>query len=271
MRNQLLAAVAGVALLSTASAGVVYEIKSVRYGSGEPVEEFINASVDGDNLKMVMGGTADGNADEMIFRGSVPEMIMVDHKEKRYYVMDESTIREIGNQMSDIERQMQEALKDVPPEQRPMIEQMMKSRMPKGMQGPSKPTFQLNRTPEKGTRNGYPCVKYELLREGTLMQEMWVTDWSNIEGGADVRDAFLGMSEFFQSLRDAMPDFVRDDDNMFQNMKDMDGFPVVSLDYSPDGTLEGESKLVSAARQSIDTAAFGPPDGYVREEMRMGR
>ena len=163
MRNQLLAAVAGIAMFSTASAGVVYEIKSVLYGSGEPVEETINASVDGDNLKMVMGGTADGNADEMIFRGGVPEMIMVDHKEKRYYVMDESTIREMGNQMSDIERQMQEALKDVPPEQRPMIEQMMKSRMPKGMPGAVEADFSAKPDVGKGHPERLPVCQIRIV------------------------------------------------------------------------------------------------------------
>ena len=268
MRLRILVALVGIIAISTASAGVVYQIESTTKGSGEPRVETITAKVDGDNLKMSMGSAGGGVSDDMIFRGGVPEMIMVSHKEKKFYVIDDGVIEQIGGQMSDIERQIQEALKDVPPDQRALVEQMMKSRMPKGAQATSAPSFTINKTSDRDTKNGYPCVRYELILNGTKIQDMWVTEFENVEGGAEVRDAFLGMSEFFQSLRDAMPQFARGgDENMFQHMKEMDGFPVVTFDYGPDGSVQGESKLVSASRQSVSADEYNPPANYVKQDM----
>ena len=54
-------------------------------------------------------------------------------------------------------------------------------------------------------------------------------------------------------------------------MKELGGFPVVTSEFGEDGSLEGESALRSAKRQTIDPDAFEPPSGYKRQEMLPGR
>ena len=59
-------------------------------------------------------------------------------------------------------------------------------------------------------------------------------------------------------------------DQAFVHMKEMGGFPVVTRDFTDDGSLESESSLHSARRQTLDPDAFEPPSGYKRQEMFKG-
>ncbi len=63
----------------------------------------------------------------MIFLGN--EFIYVDHKEESYIVMDEAMVDDVSAQVSDAMKQMEAELANMPPEQRAMVEQMMKGRM----------------------------------------------------------------------------------------------------------------------------------------------
>ncbi len=46
-------------------------------------------------------------------------------------------------------------------------------------------------------------------------------------------------------------------------MKELGGFPVVTREFDDyDGSLEGETALRSARRQTLDPDAFEPPKGY---------
>ena len=251
-----------------ALAGVVFEIETKDHTSSE--SGLIQASVEGTNLKMVVVSADMSDKDEMIFRGDRREMVVVDHGDKSYMVIDEAMIQSIGKKLTGIDAQMQKMLADVPPEQRAMFEKMMQGRMPQQTQAPAKSIVEFRNTGERGTRNGYPCVKYEVSIGGRQSQEMWVTDWDNIEGGADAASAFESMATFFQDMRDAMPSFGREsdaDDNPFQHMSELNGFPVVTYDYAPDGSLEGESALRSSKRRTLDPAEFEPPSGYKRRTM----
>ena len=58
----------------------------------------------------------------------------MDHKDKSYIVMDEAMLDEVSAQMSEAMKEMEAQLASMPPEQRAMVEQMMKGQM-QGMTG----------------------------------------------------------------------------------------------------------------------------------------
>ncbi|MFQ5350723.1 MAG: hypothetical protein ACE5EG_09800, partial [Thermoanaerobaculia bacterium] len=194
--------------LAPALAGVVYEIEVKDHEQSPPKTESIEAAVEGRHLKMGIASGGRGAQGEMIFRGDRREMVVVDHDNRTYHLIDEAAVGQIAAQVGGAMRQMQEALKNVPADKRAMIEQMMKQKMPD--QAPARPENVLQKTGDRADMNGYPCVKYEVLRGGRKIRELWVTDWSNVEGGGDVVDAFEDMAEFFGELMDAIPDFGQD-------------------------------------------------------------
>lgn len=260
--------VCAIAAQAPALAGVVYEIEVTDHGQSTPRSESIEAAVEGRNLKMGISSGGRGKQGEMVFRGDSREMVVVDHEDRSYHVIDEASMRAIADQVGSVMSQMQEALKNVPEDQRKMVEKMMQQRMPQAR--PEKPKSELKNTGEKASKNGYPCVKYDVLRDGRKVRELWVTDWSNVEGGSEVVDAFEDMAGFFKELMDSIPDFGQggsSGDPVFAHMKEIGGFPVVTKEFGEDGSLEGESTLRSARRQKLDPAAFEPPSGYKRLSM----
>lgn len=260
-------------------AGVVYEIDVTDHEQSPPKTESIEMAAEGRHLKMGIGGGSNDRKGDMIFRGDRREMVVVDHDDKTYVVMDEEAIQGVAGQVNSAMGQMQEALKDVPADKRAMIEQMMKQKMPgQAAQAPKRPTSELKKTGERATHNGYPCVKYEVLHNGRKLRELWVTDWSNLEGSSDVSATFGDMADFFREMMDSFsslgggagPMSFGGGDTFFEHMKDLGGFPVVTKEFDEDGSLEGEATLRSARRQTLDPDAFEPPSGYKRRQMFTG-
>ncbi len=251
-------------------AGVVYEIEVKDHEQSPPKTESIQAAVEGRSLKMGIASKGEGAQGEMIFRGDRREVVVVDHNDRSYHLFDEAAIGQIAGQLSEAERMMQEALKNVPEDKRAMIEEMMKRRLPP-QAVPKRSENELRKTSERGDRNGFPCVKYEVWRDGRKSRELWVTDWDNVEGGSEVIGAFEDMADFFRRMLDSFPGMGDSGgpigDTAFEHMKELGGFPVVTREFDDDGSLEGETALRSARRQTIDPDAFEPPSGYKRQEM----
>lgn len=259
-------------LAGPALAGVVYEIDVTDHQQSPPQTESMQTAVEGRHLKLgVASGGENGNG-EMIYHGDRKEMVWIDHDRKTYFVIDETTMRELAKQIDDAMKMMEQALANVPESQRAMVEDMMRKKMPQA-QNVERPKTELRKTGETAQHNGYPCVKYEVLREGQKIRELWVTDWANIEGGAEVAELFYEMSEFFQEMLDSLPKFADSggSDQALEHMREMSGFPVITRELSDDGSIESESSLTSARSQNLDPDAFEPPSGYKRQEMFKGR
>lgn len=258
---------------NVAAAGVAFEIEVIDRMSG--TTDTSEAIVSDGNLKLGVASSDGAPDNDMIFRGDRREMLVIDHERKSYAVIDSATIAEIGGKvstaMSQMDAQIQEALKDVPADQRAMVEQMMKQRMPQQVQAaPEESTSEVRKTGDKGDKNGYPCRRYEVINDGRKVRDLWVTDWDNIEGGEETVEVFEDMADFFAELTAAMPSFAQGpglDDNPFGHMREIGGFPVVTLEYADDGAVEYESSLKSTRKMSVDPDAFEPPSAYERQQM----
>ncbi len=272
-------AVAALAMLcfQVAFAGVAFKIE-VKHHKGEKAEvQNIDVLAEDQNVKMNMTGKGKRSPGSMIFLGERGEMIMVDDEDKSYMVMDKETMEKMGSQLNEAMSQLDEALKNVPPEQRAMMEKMMKKRMPNQGQAETSKS-ELKKTGESKTINGYDCVKYETLRDGKKEQELWVTSWDNIEGGKEAATAFEQMAVFFKDLMDSFSKaggplagmMNRIGSNAFEHVKEMNGVPVYSKSFASDGSLESESTLVSSEQQDLSAVAFQPPEGYKKREMMAG-
>jgi hypothetical protein len=152
----------------------------------------------------------------------------------------------------------------MPPEQRAMAEQMMKSRMPDR----SKAAPQIKKTNQRKKINGYPCVLYEALQEGRKTNEFWVTDWKNVKEGRNAAESFVEMSEMIQAMTAGSPQGARLQGNTpLSFIKQFQGFPVMTREYDTDGTLKRESQLRSVKPSKMGSADFAPPAGYEKKQI----
>lgn len=256
-------------------AGVVFEIETKDHRSQPAQTDAIRMAVEGRSLTIdIAPSQASRRGGAMLYRGDRREMTVVDHQRKSFFVMDARTMQQLGGQinaaMSQARGLTEQALQGLSSEQRAMLERTMKDRMP-AQQPTHKPQTTVRRLDQSAQVYGYPCQLYEVRRDGRKIRDLWVTEWSNIEGGSELAPVFADMGQFHRELISAMPQIAGQSggmvDSPFTAMKEIDGFPVASRDYASDGTVESETALRSAKRQRLDPAAFNPPTGYKRQEM----
>ena len=259
--------------------GVVFEIEVKDHEQSPPKTSEMEVVIEGRNISIPVSSDdgVDGRG-KMIFRGDRGdngEVVVVDDDQKTYYVMDDAAVRAMAGQLGNVQKQMEEVIKNLPKEQQEAIKKAQEqgvtgAGIPPPMKPRSKP--EVKRTGERGEKQGYPCVKYEVFQDGRKIREIWTTDWDNIDGGDEAEDAFRGMGTFFNALWDALPPMPGGEgpfagQNPYDELNYENGFPVVITGYGEDGGLEDESWLKRTRRQHIDPSAFEPPSGYKRMSM----
>ncbi len=255
-----------------ASAAVVFEIETRDLTSGGEAQ-LGRIVVSGENMKMEMAGQTDGRRADTIFRGDRQEMVIIDHGERSYFVLDKAALAALGGQMSAAMKQVEAALAQLPKEQREMAERMMKQQLERaGGAGDTGPTTEYTKTGERGTHNGYPCVRYIGRRGSETIVEMWVTDWSNLEGAREVAGVFRSFGEFATTLMESLQQLggpmasAIEGSNPFDAFDNIDGFPVITRSFSA-GRPESETSLREVRNETIDPAEFEVPVGYKRQTM----
>ena len=199
--------------------------------------------------------------------------------EKRSYTS--STVKEFAQwiqgaqqvaseHMAKAMKQMQEQMKDMPPEQRKMMEEMMRSQMPKTGPAPQdcvEPKVELKKTGQQATIAGYPAVRYDVLADGKPESELWIA--SGIAAWREMDPQKL--QRFASEMAKLAPrcgsvkgqhGFRRDDPAW---KLASEGYPVRTVHRSDGGvTME----VVKAESRSIPAAEFQPPAGFVRKTLR---
>lgn len=312
----LIGAAAMVVAPVMAWAGVVFEVETTYhsgYRTGEESESML-IYVEGKNLKMsiagnrnsgsmpMVGGSVSENAsasasdsgsasnsapgegtenelsDEMIYRSDRREMVVVDHENKEYYVIDESFVHamlgNIGGGVSGANNKSPLAglLDQIPAENREMVEGLL-GELTKASQQNGRVTSggsQRGYTPLKirrgarVTTNGYPAANYTLSRNGQTVQELSVADWSDLGVGSAEQETFESYFEFFaemEKLSKNSPFGSDEDANFFESMDQIGGFPVAGRHFEG-GEVDEEWSLRSSRRRTLDPDEFEPPAGY---------
>ena len=206
------------------------------------------------------GGAA---ATAMIFRDNA--LLILNSQERSYYRMDEQTMTRLGSQISAAMQQMQEQLANLPPEQRAMMEEMMKGRMPEGMSmgGAGQPPA-LRVEPAGSERVGpYSCDKYAVYQGQNKTQEICVVPDSQIGALGEVMETFRAMARFTRKLVESTPQGPLSNmtQNPFQVLDEIEGFPVLTRQFE-NGQPTHETLFKSASEQDLSDDLFSVPNGY---------
>ena len=231
--------------------------------------------VKGQNIRLDFYQKGDVRDGSMVFRGDQGKLIMINHEDKTYIVLDEAAMEALGSRMDQVMSQMEEALKDVPPEEREMIRKMMKKKMP-GMSGVEAQEPRIEKV-GSGKVGGYSCTKYDIYKGDEKTMQHCVAPWGKIDGGSEMKSAMLGMGDFMDQMAERFSSSssiagpgVQNERNMFKQLRKLDGFPVQTIIYVQDEVV-GESNLVSSKKETVDLAEFEPPSGYSLQSIDMGQ
>lgn len=265
------ASVIALFLTYNAYADVVFQMQQKELNP-ESVGE-IKGKVKENNLRMDFYENGTELNGSMVFLGGKNEMIMIDHDNKSYIIMDEATMKSLAAQIEQAMSQMEAAMKDMPPDQREQMMEMMKQKMP-GMGGGSYVEPVLKKVGE-GNVKGVSCVKYDVYRGDEKVRQHCVANWNSIQGGEEMMTVMLRMADFVDmmaksfskagSLAGGQMQFEK---NVFNQLNQLNGFPIETIEYS-DGKEESISTFESSEKTTVDASDMAPPAGYTKQSTGM--
>jgi hypothetical protein len=167
---------------------------------------------------------------------------------------------------------MQDQMASMPPQQRAMMEQMMKGRggAMAGMAGgaPAAPktiTFSAKGGSDKV--GSFTCTKYDELTDGKRTAEICAAPFDQVKVTESDRKSLQGLQKFFEPLMKMAPGrggFTMPDTEQLK------GFPVHSVNYDGDKATF-ETTVLSVEQKSIDGAMFTLPAGLTKRDLMGGR
>jgi hypothetical protein len=196
----------------------------------------------------------DANTSTMFLTdGGRNRLVILDKQKNEYRELDQQTMDQMGKQMQGAMAQMEEAMKNMPPQQREMMEKMMKGKMPQA----SAPVAQTVYTAKgRSTVNGFACTQYDGTRSGEKVADVCAAQPSVLKFAA-------GETQLFEKLREFSAGFMKTMANMpmLSNIANsaaaeygFEGFPVQRTTFR-NGQAATKQELKSAT-----TASFGDAD-----------
>jgi hypothetical protein len=203
-----------------------------------------------------------GKDNGMILKGST--IVIVDDGKKTYTEMDKEQMKKVAAQANAAMKQMQDKLKNMPPEQRAMMEKMLGNQIPGGLNADKPDVYDAKNTGRTETVEGRKCTVWNLSRNGKLLEEMCVVPFSSLPGKEDFEKSFKEMAEAFAEFSKGMPGVT----NQVQVRANVNGYPVRSRSYDAAGNLRGtETVLTKWVEESVPATSFEVPKGYKKKEM----
>ena len=259
-------------LVGAAPAYAGWVMDQVMRGGGEGGR--MQVLIQANQMKNVMLGADGQPAMAFIVDLNAETITQVDYRGRRYMT---ATIQQYGQMMGAARlaasgqiagaiEQMQEALKDMPPERRQMMEQIMRSRMGQAGQAPQEcrePRIEARRTDQQANIAGYPAVRFDILTEGGPVSEVWIapgiTAWKEMDPQKLARfSAEMGKLAGCGGGRGG--GFGADPSLKLAG----EGYPVRSMHPATGATVE----VVKAESRAIPAAEFQPPAGFTPQTLQ---
>ncbi|NIP29576.1 MAG: DUF4412 domain-containing protein [Candidatus Dadabacteria bacterium] len=184
--------------------------------------------------------------------------------------MDKETLQSLASQMNAVMAELEIKMAKMSPEERAMMEKMMKGNLPSEKSSYVEPVLKQTGT---DNINGYSCTKYEVYNGSAKVRELCVTKWSNIEGGTEIKNSISSMTSFMEDITKSlsqgsafMANTANFEKNVFNEINKLNGFPVQTVDYR-NGQITGISTFKSSEIINLDASTFIPPAGYKKQEM----
>ncbi len=202
--------------------------------------------------------TPSGEKGAFVFDGVKQMIWIINYDKKTYSEMTKADVEGMGHQMTDALARMQEQMKNLPPEQRARMEEMLKGRGMPGSTVASRTTYRKAGTDAVGR---WTCDKYEGYREGQKVLELCTVDPKALGFVEADFEVARKLAEFFKQL---MPQNV---DNVFSVGKSEDqgfsGVPIRRVFFTGPRQIATETTEVS--RRQFPMTTFEVPAGFRKQ------
>jgi hypothetical protein len=213
-----------------------------------------------------------GERTAFVFDAGAQVLRVINLDTKTYQEITKAQLEEMRQQMggamtqaSAAQRQMEEQLKNMPPQQRAMIEQMMRGRggmpgMPPAMQT-VRPEYRQTGSDKVGQ---WACTKYEGLKGQEKVAEVCTVDPGEFGLTPADFNVAIQLSEFIRTLMPQAADHVA----VYGTPQDQgfSGIPVRRNSYA-NGRATSVSEVKEFRRESFPSSIFEVPAGFTQKPM----
>jgi hypothetical protein len=210
--------------------------------------------LDADRMRIDSG---DGRSVLFLTDGGRSRMVMLDKTKNTYQEIDEQMMKQMGEQMSGMSAQMAQMeaqMKSMPPEQRAMMEKMMKGKMPQPAAAVPKTVYTAKGS---GSVNGFSCTKYEGALRGEKVADVCAAGPAQLKLTAADFQVLDKMKQFSASLTSALANSpMRASVPTSSGFESgYEGFPIQKVTFEGGKATERE-ELKSITRASFSDADF---------------
>ncbi len=207
------------------------------------------------------------NKNYSLYDSKTGELIHVDVAQKKYLSMDENDIAEQAKQakkqMDAMRQNMMDRMKDMPPEQKKQVEQMMNNHLARveAQKNPAK--VEQTKTSRTETVAGIQCTVHETYIEGVKSSELCITAADKM--GLDNQDAeaLMAMQEFMKRMQKVAQTMM----GSSAENADIQGIPLHTKLFAPDGSIKLETRLASISKDTISSEKVSIPADFTSMKM----
>ena len=258
-RITILAFLVAAIVSASAQAGIILKSQSEVHGP-EAMTTRTTLYLDKGKMRMEINDST-GEKEIVIFRRDKQVFWAIDPHKGTYTEITKAQLKQMKRQMDDYRRQMEEAMKNMPPEQRAMMEQMMKDQM--AAAPPPEPEIEYRRA-GGGMVGRWFCTRYEGLSNAIKVEEVWVAPFSKLGISSLDLEVLKEMSSFFEEISPNSGSSLMKDTERWETV--FKGFPVKTVSYER-GKVVYEDQLVDVQRRSLPQTLFEVPLGMKRETL----
>jgi hypothetical protein len=209
---------------------------------------------------------ANGETNAFVFDGQADVIRMINLSRKSYVEMSRADAQQMQQQVSGMMAKMEAQLKNLPPEQRKMFEDMMKGRggLPGGGAAPPAPPRITYKAAGNDKVGQWACTKYDGYNGAEKVTELCTVQPGAI--GLNESD-FTAMKQMAEFVKAMVPDAAEQFSvNATVAEQGFAGVPLRRVSYR-NGKPTDSTELLEVRREAIPASAWEVPAGFTRQQM----
>lgn len=262
MKSCLFAPILVLTFTVSLCAGVYVRVDDSRPTGGQETSKIY---IEKARLRMESTGGEEDHV--LIFRKDQDVLWIIDSQAKTYHEITRQDVARMKGQMDHAMKMMAEQMKDLPPEQRKMMEQMMAQQGGMQMPKPKRTIYERKGTGEKVDQ--WTCTRYEGYVDGQKTEDVWTADWRQLGIDPADLDAFRAMGAFFEALSQETDAIFKMGTEEFEKEGGYSGLPVKTIEYE-NGAVVDTSEVKEVQERSFDPSIFELPSGLKKTEQPWG-
>jgi len=208
------------------------------------------------------GGRNDGH-DYLLFDSKRRTITDIDRRNKKYTRIDETSMKQMGGMITDMQRQMEEQLKNLPPDQQAQMRQMMAGLMPPGMDEAKQPVRN-EPTSQTGKIGEWTCKIINIFKGDEKVSQVCATDYKSL----DIPEQdYLTMKEFMSFVANISENFPMADQVSFASADLGDGMLPVFVEMLQKSTKDRSMTLNKINTETLERSLFTVPVGYTEQKV----